>query len=576
MKKLLSVILVVTMLFAVMAPAASAAEVVPTVGKTPIIYIRGNGEQLYEADGVTPIVATFEDLNLGGDDAEGAEGTDDTALSGIDKDVIVETAVNILKPFVLEGMMFDEWDNYGKVLYEEIAPLFKDAGLDHNGNPLNGTRVGKKELAKSEEMTKHKWYFNVNEAYTFCYDWRLSPYDHVERLHTYVKAVMKAAGTTQVSFYARCLGGSLLSAYIDEYGHEGHIKNVMFSDVLSNEATFISKAFSGQVEFDATLVERYTGQLDYCGKYGYGVGFEFSELLYEIVFETMSFFNQIGATDAALDGVETLYAKLYKALVPALCHAIGFATQVNHWTCVAEEDMDAALDLMFGVKGTETREMYAGLIAKIQKYRTNISSDLVGFYDKATKTNGIHIGFLGKYGYLNAPLTVGADLHSDGLVSLEDATMGATCAKIGKTLSDDYIADRVAEGKGKYIAPDKMVDLSTCYSPDTTWIFKNAHHNIDRQTNPVIYAFLNGDKVTVDSLKASHGYNQFNVYDDVAGTFSPMSEDDGELPFMTIAVDEPSTESIFVAALRWFTMLFKVIGMLLRGELSFSEAKEIL
>lgn len=567
MKKLLSVILVVTMLFAVMAPAASAVETAKfQSGKTPIIYIRGNGEPLYYPDG-TRLVATFENIKQSSGNGED---------SGIDKDVIVETAVNILKPFVLEGMMFDKWDNYGKVLYEEISPLFKDAGLDENGNPLNGTSVGKVELATSEGMTKDKWYFNINEAYLFCYDWRLSPYDHVERLHEYAQAVMKTAGTTQVSFYARCLGGSLLSAYIDEYGDQGHIKNVMFSDVLSNEATLISKAFSGQIEFDAKIVERYAGQLDHCGKYGYGVGFEFSDLLYEIVFETMSFFNQIGATDAALDGVESLYEKLYKALVPALCHAIGFATQVNNWTCVAEEDMDDALDLMFGVEGSETRIKYAGLIEKIQKYRKKISSNLTAFYDKA-KANRIHIGFLGKYGYLNAPITVDADILSDGLVSLEHATMGATCAKIGKTFSDDYIADRVAEGKGKYIAPDKMVDLSTCYSPETTWIFKNAHHNVDKQTNPVIFAFLNGDNVTVDSLNASHGYSQFNVFDDASNSFSAMTEDNiAELPFMTLAVDEPSTESIFVAALRWLTMLFKVIGMLLRGELSFGEAKEIL
>ena len=568
MKKLLSVILVVTMLFAVMAPAASAVAV-PQSGKTPIIYIRGNGEQIYAADGVTPITASFEDLGLEGD----ASGTD----TGLDKDTIVETAVNILKPFIFEGMIFDQWDNYGKVLYEEIAPLFVDAGLDHDGNPLNGTRVGEKELQKSENMAKSRWYFDINQVYQFCYDWRLSPYDSVERLHTYVQTIMAATGSSQVSFVGRCLGGSLMSAYIDEYGHEGHIKNAMFSDVLSNESTFISKAFSGQIEFDATLVERYAGQLDYCGKYvSNGVGFTFGDLLYEIVFKSMSFFNQIGATDAALDSVEDLYERLYKALVPALCHAIGFATQVNNWTAVAEEDMDTALDLMFGVEGTETREMYAGLIEKIQLYRTNISSDLTGFYDRA-KANGINIGFLGKYGYLNAPLTVGSDLLSDTLVSLEDATMGATCAKIGQTLSDDYIAARVAEGKGKYISADKMVDLSTAYSPDTTWIFKNTHHNIAEQTDVVIKAFLNGDNETVDSVKAKYGYSQFNMYDDVTKTFTEMTEENcADLPFMSLPVEKPTEESIFVAALRWFTMLFNVISMLLKGEISFGEAKEMM
>ena len=566
MKKLLSVILVITMLFAVMAPCAAAAETdwgKPMSGKTPIIYIRGNGEPIYYPDG-SRVAATLAGLNLGGED------------DGIDKDVIVETAVNILIPFITEGMIFDKWDTYGKALYDEISPLFPDAGLDFDGNPKNGTAVGSNELATSEGMTQSRWYFDKNEAYQFCYDWRLSPYDHVDRLHEYVKAILNTTGATQVSLYARCLGGSLLSAYMEKYGDTGYIKNVMLSDVLCNEATLISKAFSGQIEFDADLIERYAGQLDYCGKYGYGVGFEFGDLLYEIVFKSMSFFNQIGAVDGVLDGVESLYKRLYKALVPAMCHAIGFATQVNNWTGVAEEDMDDALDLMFGEEGTEYRVKYAGLIKKIQRYRNSISKNLVGFYDKA-KANGIHIGFLGKYGYLNAPITVDADIHSDALVSLEHATMGATCAKIGTTFSDEYIAARVAEGKGKYIAPDKMVDLSTCYSPDTTWIFKNAHHNVDWQTNPVIFAFLNGDNVTADSLKASHGYHQINVFNDETNQFCPMTEDNcPELGFMTLPVEEPTEESIFIAAVRWFTMLFKVIGMLLRGEISFSEAKDIL
>ena len=563
MKRILSVILVVTMLFAVMAPCAAAAEVLEP-GRTPIIYIRGNGEPLYYPDG-SRVVATFEDFDWEGE----KEGSEE---DGIDKDVIVETTVNILKPFILEGMIFDQWDNYGKTIYEEISPLFPDAGLDYDGNPKNGTGVGYTELSTSEGMTQSRWYFDANQAYNFCYDWRLSPYDHVDRLHEYVQAIINVTGKKQVSLYARCLGGSLLSAYIDKYGHLGQIKNVMFSDVLSNESTLISKAFSGQIEFDADMVERYAGQLDYCGKYGYGVGFEFGDLLYEIVFKSMSFFNQIGAVDGVLDGVEELYERLYKALVPALCHAIGFATQVNNWTCVAEEDMDAALDLIFGEEGTEYRVKYAGLIEKIQLYRKNISSDLAGFYDRV-KANGIHIGFLAKYGFLNAPLTVDSDLLSDSLVSVEHATLGATCAKIGKTLSDDYVAARIAEGKGKYISPDKQIDLSTAYSPDTTWIYKNAHHSVSGETNPVIYAFLNGDNATAESLNLP----QFYMFDMETKTVTTMTEDNcAELPFMTLPVEKPTEESIFVAAMRWFTMLFKVITMLLKGEISFGEAKEML
>ena len=148
MKKIISLLLVTLMLFAVMAPMASAAN-----ERTPIVYIRGNGDGLYYPDG-TLLVTQFEELSFDED-------------SGIDKDVIVETTVNILKPFVLEGMIFDEWDNYGRAVYEELKPLFPDAGLDYNGNPTKGTGVHPQTMANSIAASKSAYNYNVNGQYSF-------------------------------------------------------------------------------------------------------------------------------------------------------------------------------------------------------------------------------------------------------------------------------------------------------------------------------------------------------------------------------------------------------------------------
>jgi len=550
MKKIISVILVTVMLFAVTAPAASAAN---AIEKLPIIYIRGNGEALYDKDG-NKLAAEISDISFD--------------ESGIDKDVIVETAVNILKPFVLEGMLFDKWDNYGRVIYDEISPLFVNAGLDENGNPKNGTGPAASQIDFCDNRLAHSaWELNNNSEYPFTYDWRLSPYDHLERLHTFITNIMKATGKSQVCIYARCMGGSLLKAYLDEYGHLGHVKNVLFCDVLSNETTVISKAFSGQVEFDAKLVERYAGQLDFCGRVGQGVGFVFSDLLNEIVIKTMDFFNQINVTDKALDGVEDLYNRLYKALIPAICHAAGIATQVNYWSFVSEADMDAALELMFGKEGSELRIKYAGLIEKIQRYRENISKDLDGFYDEIEENN-VHYGFVAKYGFLNAPFTADADLHSDALVSLTHATYGATTAPVGKTLSEDYIAQRVSEGNGKYISADKQVDLSTARSPETTWVFKNAHHNVFTVYMGLIRGFLNGTNETAETL--SDGVN-FMVYDYDTNTYAPMTEENcGELEFMTRPTEEPTVATRLVSFMRFFTMILNFFKKLFSGTLDFS------
>ena len=555
MKKIISLLLVFSLIFVLMAPVAGAAE----NERLPRIFIRGNGVELYNGDG-TPLTSGLDNMDfLGGGESEGAEET---------KDKIVEAAVNILKPFVLEGMLFDEWDNYGKAVYEEIAPLFgENAALDENGNAKNGSGVSPSDLAASENNSKSAALYNSNQDYYFCYDWRLSPYDHVDRLHEYVQNIMDATGKSQVNMYARCIGGSLLMAYLERYGHLGHVKNVMFSDVLSNESTVISKAMSGKVEFDAAFLEKYMAQLDYCGRINMGTGFVFTDTLNEIVFKTMDFFNQISVTDNALDGVERLYSRLYEALIPAIMHASGMATQINYWTCVAEEDMDAALNLMFPDNEDGIREKYSGLIDKILYYREHISSDLDGFYD-GLKEDGIHFGFLAKYGFLNAPFTEERYLISDSLVSVEHAAYGATTAPVGSTLSAEYINARIEEGNGKYISPDKTIDLSTAYSPDTTWIVKNAHHSVFYDLNGIMREFLDGTNETVDTVTCAE---QFMVYDfdeeAKVGTLSVMNEENCiDLEFMSVGNVKTTPFSILTAFFNFISMLIDLFDSIFKGE----------
>ena len=57
------------------------------------------------------------------------------------------------------------------------------------------------------------------------------------------------------------------------------------------------------------------------------------------------------------------------------------------------------------------------------------------------------------------------------------AAFGATTSTIFDTLSDGYVAQRTAEGKGKYISPDRMVDASTCLYPDYTWFIRDVAHD---------------------------------------------------------------------------------------------------
>ena len=179
MKKLIALTLALLMIL----PMAVMASAIDVNEQTPIIYIRGNGEPLYNAQGER-IAAEIEDISLGGD----GEGDNDDTMK-----TIIETTANILLPFATEGLLQDKWDNYGKAVYKEFSPLFEEAILDGNGNPKNGTGphpdVLKNSQAQSHIAKGDDGTYNMYD-YSFAFDWRLDPYEHVEALHTHIKNIL--------------------------------------------------------------------------------------------------------------------------------------------------------------------------------------------------------------------------------------------------------------------------------------------------------------------------------------------------------------------------------------------------
>ena len=253
MKKIISLILVVLLVALTVVPAASAANE-ETYVKRPLIYIRGNGDPIYTADGkalTAGIDAIFGSMGGDGDDS-------------ISKEDIIETTANILLPFLAEGMLMDKWDNYGKAIYDEFAPLFEEMTLDENGNARFGTVVSPEAMWDANYRAGIDYGADGREFdtldYKFCYDYRLSPYDHVDRLHEYILTVMETTGYDEVCLSAKCMGGSLLNAYLERYGHLGYVKKVFYGDVLSNGHSLISDLFSGKIDFSDEYTQLYVKQ----------------------------------------------------------------------------------------------------------------------------------------------------------------------------------------------------------------------------------------------------------------------------------------------------------------------------
>ncbi len=555
MKKAIALVLSVLMVFGVFVMPASAATT-EKKEKSPIIFIAGSSVDICDAEG-NEISTGFDVVT---DDDEGDMSTDK----------IIETAINILKPLLLEGLPFDKWDNYGKALYEELAPIWDETQLDGNGNAKYGTGVSKAEIEHWDKRAATvnagaDGTFNIND-YKFRYDWRLSPYDHVDRLHEYIKTIIDTTKCSQVCLVGRCLGGSVITAYLEKYGDEGLVKKVFYDEVMSNGSAIVNDCFSGKIAFSDKHTQSYLLQAEYFGQDGQGIDLEgISEFTLELVEAVLDYATQAGILTSVFGGVENLYERLYEAFMPAMLRATGIGTWANYWCSVYEENFDQALDLVFGKEGTATRAENAGLVEKIQYIREHIVEAKPELYKTFAEEYGVEIGVLAGYGLANAPIMEHFDETSDCVVGFTDASFGGTAAGLFGTLSDEYIAEREAQGLGEYISPDRKIDASTCLFPETTWIIKNKHHDYGNSYVYLAEYFTQYSNVTVNSNSRDIG--RFLVFEksDKREFVNMTEENMADGNWITGVEKNPTFKSIFASFIEMMKLLWKAFTDLIKG-----------
>lgn len=559
MKKLVSLILAVLMVLSLATPAFAVTN---EKIKYPIIFIAGSSVDLVDGE-QNPISTGFDVLT---DDDEG----------DLTRDDIINKVMNVMIPFVTEGLPMDEWDNYGKALYDELAPIFDEGQLDGDGNPKYGTGVSDAERSYWEKVAATEdrgadGKFTIRE-YDFRYDWRLSPYDTIERLDKYIDAILSITKCEKVCLVGRCLGGNIITAYLDKYGSEGKVAKVVYDETMANGSATVNDCFSGKIKFSDRHTQAFLLQTEYYGKENVGFAVaEMSELLLESIERTLDLTTQVGALEVIFGSVELLYERLYEALMPSMLLATGIATWPSYWISVYEEDFDAALDLIFGKEGTERREEFSGLVEKIKYLRERIVIPRTyegdeNLYKVFEKQYGVEIGVIASYGLLQAPITERYDLTGDCTVDLVSASFGATAAGVFDTLSDEYIQEREALGYGEFISPDKKVDASTCLFPDTTWFVKNKHHDTGEVIWYLAERFCQYKDYTVTNNYK--GISRFliskSIHDISVNGFENMTEEncqDGE--WLNAVEQEPTKETMIASLIRFLTTLLKVLTVLI-------------
>ena len=467
LKKSLSALLVIVMLASVAVPAF-AADTTQWISQSrsdiPVIRISGDGEKLVDKNGDK--VFHYKDFAsiLDSDDEEEGEEEDNSMLDSV---------VNILMPFLIDGLLNDNWDPYYKNLQAEISELFKNSLLDKDGNPQYGTglrqeRIDKMNTTRNNDQswkTPEGVKYYVQDRYWFYYDWRLDPIETAGLFKDFVEDVAESSGCGEVGIIATCLGTNVVTAYLAAYPEHAkqYVRGVAYDGSVVGGAEMLSEAISGKFNVDAAAINRV---LKDCGAIG----------MFDIdgfINTTLEMLDRTGVLDAVIGKTKDwIYYKLVEGVTSALALST-FYTWPNYWACVSPEDYDTAMEYVFGPENSEKRTEYAGLIAKLDNYNDVVRQRIPEIL-KSAVNNGINFGVISKYGFQTLPICETNYLISDQFASVGRSSFGATTGTIYNDLTDDYIASRLS---ARYISPDKQIDASTCLFPNQTWFIKGSSHS---------------------------------------------------------------------------------------------------
>ena len=558
-KKSLSLFLALVMVcsLASMALAKDTQWISQSHSDIPVIRISGDGEKLVDENGEK--VFHYKDF------ASILKKDDDD--SGVDRELL-ESISNVLMPFLVDGVLKNDWEPYYENLQKEISDLFEHSLLDKDGNPQYGTGLRQERIDKMND-TRHndqcwrdadgvKYY--VHDRYWFYYDWRLDPIETAAELKSFIDDILASTGCDRVGIVASCLGTNVVTAYLAVYPEHAkeHIRGVAFDGSVVAGAEMLSEAISGKFNIDVAAINR---TLRDCGAIGM---FDVDEF----VLITLDMLAQTGAVDRAITMPKALlYNKLVKGVTSALALST-FYTWPNYWACVSSDDYDTAMHYVFGDEGSKKRTEYAGLIAKLENYNTVVRQRIPEILT-ATAENGVHFGVISKYGFQTFPICETNDLVSDQFASVKRSAFGATTGTIYNDLSSDYLAERTAAGYGAYLSPDGQIDASTCLFPESTWFIKGSSHSnwSDWELRLVYDIASSKEPVTVEnscwpSRFVTYTYTNPDVASD--GEIEAMSTEncDTENWEADAEVDHPATfwgkiTVAFSAFFNWLKALFK-------------------
>lgn len=357
-------------------------------------------------------------------------------------------------------------------VYKAACTAFGIQACDKNGDMVNNLQTKRWNYPLSQ-MTDDEveWVYRMvpmkslvdaigeNHTYFFTFNLVGNPMDSADDLDEYIDMVREQTGHDKVNLIPVSLGGTILTAYLDSYGHDkineivGAVACLDGTDIIADmmDRKFnLSDNFLYH-EFIASIFEDSEGY----GTYGYLINTALRILPRDVV---------NGVLTAAMSGIlDTMIINCpqFWAMVPS-----------DRYNALAQRYLTGN-DYYWLREKTD----------RFQQARLNLKDNILAAAD-----DGVEVSFIAgsglnfgdqEYPYF-AIMDSANKVNSDGIINLESTTLGAFGAVNRGKLPENYTQryTNPAYPDYSYLSPDGSVDVSTAVLPDNTWIFLGQHHEV--------------------------------------------------------------------------------------------------
>ena len=463
MKKIVSILLALSLVFSIAAIGASAADIKTGCGGNcdicPAIVVPGIGQSNVWA------------LDENGDYLLDDEGDRISAFPAIfDIPTIIKRAiVPVLLTLISQKDM-----GLSDALSDAVLDAFAVNMCDDSGKNTGNFEVEKYpySVAECSEYEKKQIYNNVplqayaeqvgeDHLYYFAYNSFGNHLDSVNELYQFVQMVKEETGHDKVNIVPISMGGTMANGLFEYYPEvKNDINKVVYivpaldgstivGDLLSKDLTFLDKEFLYN-GFLSTLMDAEDAAM--------------IEVIARILPDDVLLGALNAVADTLVDEVACKITSLW-ALSPSSYYQELAAMHLDPVKYPERAEIRRQTEMYYQAQINSDKNILELVEAGVQVF--NIVDYDVALYCIGNAWN---------------------DDNADGVIHLDSTSMGAYSVKVGQTLPEGYkqAGTYCTNPDHNHISPDRVVDASTGLLPDTTFYFDEQNHEQTARNDIII------------------------------------------------------------------------------------------